>query len=219
MLRQLRNAFIAGLVLLAPLGVTIFVINLLRDKVGAPVSRLLFNDIDGWLSYLFDFVSIFIVILVITILGLLSKYFLGRFIVSVAERIINALPFVNSVYKTVKQIVETFSEQQKAVFQQVVLIEYPRKGVHVLGFLTSETKGEIQHKTDANLTNVFVPTTPNPTSGFLLMVPTDEVTLMEMTVADGMKLIVSGGAVTPQYSPNSNNEPETVTITNNALLS
>lgn len=204
MIKKLRNAFIAGIVLLAPLGVTIFVVNFLRVNIGAPVSvpisAFLFSDLDtvhAWLNTLIEFVAIIVVVIVITCLGFLSNYFLGKIIVRFTERIIQALPFINTIYKTVKQIVDTFSKQQKAVFQEVVIIEYPRKGVYVLGFLTSKAKGEIQEKTQAELINVFVPTTPNPTSGFLLMVPEEEIKYMDMTVGEGMKLIVSGGAVTP----------------------
>ena len=204
MVKKLRNSFIAGIILLAPLGVTIYVVNLLRKLIGAPVSKpirsylkLYVETLPNWVNPASEFIAILIVVVLITLLGFLSNYFLGKLIVGTAERIIHAVPFINTVYKTVKQIVSTFSKQQKAVFQQVVIIEYPRKGVYVAGFLTSRSKGEIQSKTGKTLLNVFVPTTPNPTSGFLLMVPEDEVTPLEMSVGDGMKLIISGGAVTP----------------------
>ncbi|GHC10240.1 DUF502 domain-containing protein [Cerasicoccus arenae] len=205
MLRQLRNGFFAGLIIAAPLGVTIFVVNFMLSRIGEPISNAIFQFIDEairnqwFIQLLLSIASIFIVVLVITLLGFLSRYFIGRIFINLSERIINAVPFINAVYKTVKQIVDTFSKQQKAVFQKVVLTEYPRKGVYVLGFLTSDAKGEVQNKTGAEVVNVFVPTTPNPTSGFLLMVPRDEVIIMEMTIADGMKLIVSGGAVTPPF--------------------
>src|SRR5690606_6576647 len=100
------------------------------------------------------------------------------------------VPFVRSVYNSVKQIRDTFVQQKKSVFQQCVLVEYPRTGVYVLGFLTGEGKGEVQQRTSADLVNIFVPTTPNPTSGFLLMVPRDEVTFLDMAIGDGMKLII-----------------------------
>lgn len=206
MIKRLRNAFIAGLVLLAPLGVTLFVVNFLRVNIGAPVSApiraFLFRHVESipaTLNTILEFVAIIIVVVLITLLGFLSNYFLARLFVRFAETIIHSVPFINTVYKTVQQIVETFSKQQKAVFQEVVLIEYPRKGVYVVGFLTSRAKGEIQEKTKTELINIFVPTTPNPTSGFLLMVPHHEIIFLNMSVADGMKLIVSGGAVTPPW--------------------
>ena len=116
-------------------------------------------------------------------------------------------PLINLIYNTVKQIVDTFTQQQKAVFQEVVLIEYPRKGVYAIGFLTNRAKGEIQALTGEELVNVFVPTTPNPTSGFLLMLPKESVVSMQMSISDGMKLIISGGAVVPPYDDNDRNNP------------
>ncbi len=223
MLKSLRNAFIAGVVLLLPLAATVFVVNFLLAKVGTPMSKFLFFYIDPQIrelpviSLLLEFGAIILVVLFITGLGFLSNWVFGRMVVNLSERIITAVPFVNAVYTTVKQIVETFSKQQKAVFQQVVLTEYPRKGVYVLGFLTSEARGEVQERTGAEVVNIFVPTTPNPTSGFLLMVPKDEIIPMDMSVGDGMKLIVSGGAVSPVW-PIPAQKPEQVEINNPVAL-
>ena len=110
---------------------------------------------------------------------------------------LDRVPFINTVYRTVKQIVDTFGQQEKAVFQEVVLIEYPRKRCYVLGFLTSTAMGETQANTGEHIVNIFVPTTPNPTSGFLLMLPEEDITRLKMNIAEGMKLIISGGAVVP----------------------
>ena len=154
-----------------------------------------------------------IVFLAITFLGYLSRYFVGKWFLRLTENILDKVPFINTVYKTVKQIVETFSTQQKAVFKKTVLLEYPRKGIWVIGFLTSEAKGETQFRTNRELRNVFVPTTPNPTSGFLLMIPREEVQELEMSIGDGMKLIISGGAVAPPFSPEDESQ-ETVQIEN-----
>ena len=133
-------------------------------------------------------------------LGYGSKLFIGRWILNRFEHLLDRVPFINTVYRTVKQIVDTFSKQQKAVFQEAVLLEYPRKRCYVLGFLTSEAKGETQKVTGEEILNIFVPTTPNPTSGFLLMVPKEDITRLNMSVTDGMKLIISGGAVVPPES-------------------
>ncbi|MGF1484438.1 MAG: DUF502 domain-containing protein [Opitutales bacterium] len=225
MVIYLRNAFITGLVLLLPLGVTIFVINLLLVNVGDPTTRLFFENVlkldpprqntVNW--YVFSFVSTLIVVFLITLLGIASRYFLGRYVIAVFERVIDALPFVNSVYRVVKQIVDTFSKQQKAVFQKVVLVEYPRRGAYALGFLTSDAKGEVQALTKGDVVNVFVPTTPNPTSGFLLMIPEEEVRELEMSIGDGMKLIISGGAVVPEYTLDEN-QHEPVALNNPAAV-
>ena len=110
------------------------------------------------------------------------------------------VPFVRNVYNTVKQIIDTFSSQKKAVFQKVVLLEFFRKDIYALGFLTGEGKEEVRSRVGREIYNIFVPTTPNPTSGFLVMVPKENVIEMDMPVADGMKLIISGGAVVPVYN-------------------
>ncbi|MGF1448208.1 MAG: DUF502 domain-containing protein [Opitutales bacterium] len=208
MVIYLRNAFITGLVLLLPLGVTIFVINLLLVNVGEPTVDLIFENVlnipppkkstFNW--YVFSLLSTLIVVFLITLLGIASRYFLGRYLITLFERVIDALPFVNAVYRVVKQIVDTFSKQQKAVFQKVVLVEYPRRDAYALGFLTSDAKGEVQALTEGDVVNVFIPTTPNPTSGFLLMIPAPEVIELRMSIGDGMKLIISGGAVVPPYT-------------------
>lgn len=205
MLRNLRNAFVSGLLLLAPVGVTLFVVNFLIQKIGVPTRELFFfyipvNDEEKiWIEYGLYVAAFFVVAVLITLLGLLSKRLIGRAIVNFFERLVDTVPGIRNVYNTVKQIRDTFVQQEKAVFQKAVLIEYPRKGIWVLGFLTGQGKGEIQHRTDAHLTNIFVPTTPNPTSGFLLMLPKEEVHDLDMSIADAMKLIISGGAVVPPW--------------------
>ena len=124
---------------------------------------------------------------------------LGKFFISSAEKVLGQVPFVSTVYRTVKQIVETFGKQNRAVFKEVVMVEYPRKNCFVIGFLTNDAEGETEAATGRRLTNVFVPTTPNPTSGFLLLLPREDVIHMNMSVGDGMKLIISGGAVIPPH--------------------
>lgn len=203
MLRSIRNAFITGIVVILPLGVTIIVINFLLQKLGTPASNLFFWFLDRELrqlpavSFALEVISILVVFLLITLLGYGSRFVLGRIMLGGLERLLDQVPLINTVYRTVKQIVDTFSQQKKAVFQEVVLIEYPREGCYVLGFLTSKAKGEPQEVTGAEIVNIFVPTTPNPTSGFLLMLPDEDVIRLKMSITDGMKLIISGGALVP----------------------
>lgn len=203
MFRSLRNAFITGIVVVLPLGVTIMVINFLLVKLGNPASQFFFWYLDPeWrntpaVKFALEAISVFVVFLLITLLGYGSRFVLGRIILGGLERLLDRVPFINAVYRTVKQIVDTFSHQQKAIFQEVVLIEYPRKHCYVLGFLTSTAKGETQAATGEHIVNIFVPTTPNPTSGFLLMLPKEDIRRLKMSIADGMKLIISGGAVVP----------------------
>ena len=211
MLRSIRTAFITGLLILLPLGVTVFIIGTVLDRIGNPASELFFNFIDQRFRELpaveipLQLVSLLIVFLIITALGYFSRIFIGQLFLRFFERILTRLPLISQVYNTVKQLVDTFSQQKKAVFQEVVMIEYPRKGIYAIGFLTNQAKGEVQSLTGENLVNVFVPTTPNPTSGFLLMLPHEDVIPMQMSVADGMKTIISGGAVTPTFEDTGTN--------------
>lgn len=201
-----RNAFISGLLLLAPVAATIWVLNLLLDSIGGPARDFFFfflpeetRDLP-FMAYGLAILSIVIVVVLITLLGWFSRYVLGRIIVRGLERLLQAVPLVRTVYGTVKQIVQTFSAQEKAVFQEVVMVEFPRAGIYAIGFLTSTAGGEIQGRTHEEVLNVFVPTTPNPTSGYLCMIPRNQVTFLNMTVAEGMKLIISGGAVVPPWT-------------------
>jgi uncharacterized membrane protein len=219
MFKAIRNAFISGLIVLAPVVITVYVIRTLVGSIGAPTAQLFFFFIPDEifdktvLSALLNILATLVVLILITLIGWFSKYFFGRFIVQITEKMITSLPFVKTVYNTVKQIIDTFARQKKAVFQKVVLIEFPRKGIYAMGFLTGRGKGEVRIKTANDIINVFLPTTPNPTSGYLVMVPEDDVQEMEMTVAEGMKLIVSGGAVVPHYnSERETNEYVEVTI-------
>ena len=203
MLRSIRNAFITGIIVILPLGVTFIVINFLLEKLGEPASDFFFWFVDpAWrstpaLNLALELISVLVVFCLITFLGFGSKFVLGRILLNGMERLLNTVPFINTVYKTAKQIVDTFGQQKKAVFQEVVLLEYPRKRSYAIGFLTSSAKGEPQEVTGETIVNVFVPTTPNPTSGFLLMIPESDITHLQMSIADGMKLIISGGAVVP----------------------
>jgi uncharacterized membrane protein len=203
-LRPARKWFFSGLLVLSPIGVTVFVIAFLMNRIAVPTRDILWpnlrqSDLNNWQLWSLNLVALAVVLAFITLLGWLSGLVIGRYLVGTFERIVDNLPFVRTVYNTVKQIRDTFVQQQKAVFQQTVLIEYPRPGVWALGFLTGTGKGEPQAVTADDLVNVFVPTTPNPTSGFLLMVPRDQVKFLDMTIGDAMKLIISGGAVVPPY--------------------
>ena len=218
MLRSLRNAFITGIVVVLPLGVTIIVINFLLERLGTPASNFFFWYLDPeWrdkpiIEFGLEAISVLVVFLLITLLGYGSRFVLGRIILNGLERLLDQVPFINTVYRTVKQIVDTFGQQKKAVFQEVVLIEYPRKRCYALGFLTSKARGETQEVTGEHIVNIFIPTTPNPTSGFLLMLPEEDITRLSMSITDGMKLIISGGALVPNPKTGENvqieNPPE-----------
>lgn len=209
MLKSLRNSLLTGLVIILPLSVTLFILYFLITKIGNPVSEVLFAPILKEFSVsltnsplgniVLDFIATLLLLSVIATIGFFSRFFFGKFAINISEALIHKIPIAKQIYNTVKQIVDTFSKQKKAVFQEVVLVEFPRKGMYAVGFLTSDAQGEIQARTGDFVLNIFIPTTPNPTSGFLVMVPKEQVTRLDMSVAEGMKLIISGGAVSPEW--------------------
>jgi uncharacterized membrane protein len=198
----LRNAFFSGVLLLAPLAVTIWAFTAIIDFVGGRFRPIFFAYVpDAWRDYtiLWDVLSTVIVISLVTGFGYLSRYVLGKYFFSVGERFIQSIPGVNAVYNTVKQIVDTFGTQNRNLFNKVVLVEFPRKGSWAVGFLTNKVQSEAQLRTGVEVWTVFVPTTPNPTSGFLVLVPKADVVELDMSVGDGMKMVISGGAVVPPW--------------------
>jgi uncharacterized membrane protein len=197
-----RNAFFSGVLLLAPLVVTVIAFTWIVDVVGGKFRPLYEGYLPQTLQrlpFFWDLLATGVVILLVTAFGYLSNYFLGKYFLGVGERAIRRIPAVGSVYNSVKQIVATFGSQNRSMFNKVVMVEFPRKGLWAIGFLTNTSDGEPQSVAGQTLWNVFVPTTPNPTSGFLLLVPREEVFELEMSVGDGMKMIISGGAVMPTW--------------------
>ncbi len=195
-----RNAFLSGLLLLAPLAITWLVFSRLFEWVGGSFRPIFLPLLPGSLAQfaiLWDILATIIVLVMITVLGYLSRYVFGQYFGGLAERFIQSIPGVNTVYNTVKQIVDTFSTQNRNLFSKVVLVQFPRAGVYTIGFLTNRTQGEPQARIARELWTVFVPTTPNPTSGFLLLLPPQEIIELEMSVGEGMKMVISGGTVVP----------------------
>ncbi|HZL46288.1 MAG TPA: DUF502 domain-containing protein, partial [Opitutaceae bacterium] len=189
---HVRNAFLSGLLLLAPLAVTWLVFSRLFEWVGGsfrPIFLPLLPASLAQFAILWDILATIIVLAMVTALGYFSRYVFGQYFGGLAERFVQSIPGVNTVYNTVKQIVETFSTQNRNLFSKVVLVQFPRAGVYTIGFLTNRTQGEPQAKTGEKLWSVFVPTTPNPTSGFLLLLPPQEIIELEMSVGDGMKMV------------------------------
>lgn len=198
-----RNALFTGLILLAPLVISLWALSKIIAIVGGTVRPIFvvflpeFIKDASHLNLLWDALSTIIVLVMVALLGYVSRYVFGKYLLSVGERMMLGIPGVSAVYNTVKQIVDTFSSQKRNLFSKVVMIEFPRKGTWVIAFLTSEGRGEPQARTAEKISTVFVPTTPNPTSGFLILVPDSEIKELEMTVSEGMKLIISGGGVVP----------------------
>jgi uncharacterized membrane protein len=206
-LTSLRNAFVTGLLLLAPLAVTWMVFSWLVEQIGSGFRPYFFFFVpDNLLSQpsldlLWNLLSTLIVIALITVLGHVSRFVFSHYFGQLAERVILSIPGVSTVYRTVKQIVETFGSQNRALFSKAVMVEFPRKGLWSIGFLTNKAQGEPQAKTTEDVWTVFVPTTPNPTTGFLVMLPEREIIPLDMSVGEAMKMIISGGAVVPPWPP------------------
>ncbi len=140
-------------------------------------------------------IGIIITVVSLIVLGFTASNFLGKFFVQIGDSILNRIPIVRTIYSTIKQIFDTLLSNQSKAFREVVLVEYPRPGMWSLAFVTSENKGEIQRKTVDDVVNIFIPTTPNPTSGFLLFVPKKDVIVLDMKPDTAMKLIISGGVI------------------------
>ena len=194
-LGRLRNYFIAGIVVLVPIGITLY---LTRFFISIS-SKLIPNELNpnSYLPFAIPGLEILLAIIFITIVGSLSLSFIGKKILKIFNDILKRIPILRTIYSAIGQMTETLAPK-KGSKKSVVLVEYPRKGSWAVGFATRENDGEISKKTNTNRTNVFVPTTKNPTSGFLLMFPKDEVIYLDMTFEEASKFIVSAGTSDPK---------------------
>ena len=191
---KLRNDFFTGIVVLVPIGITLY----LTKFIISVSSKLIPEEINpnSYLPFSVPGLEILLSIIIITLIGGLSLSFIGKKILQVVNDLLKKIPILRTIYSAIGQMTETLTPKKKSK-KSVVLIEYPRKGSWAVGFVTKENKGEISKKTNKNLVNVFVPTTPNPTSGFLLMFPKDEVIYLNMTFEEASKFIVSAGTSNP----------------------
>jgi uncharacterized membrane protein len=202
---RLRAYFFAGVLVTTPLAATFIVawwfIGVVDDYIVPMIP-------DGWNPdhYLKETVGLeiglpglglVVLVIAITLIGALTAGFLGRMVVNVGERILARMPVIRNVYGAIKQILESILRQQSNAFRQAVLIEYPRRGVWTIGFITGTTEEEVQNLTLQEVVNVYVPTTPNPTSGFLLFIPRKDIVILDMSVEEAVKMVISVGIVTP----------------------
>jgi uncharacterized membrane protein len=196
---KLKNYFLTGLLVVVPIAMTVLVI---RWLVGF-MDRLLMTVLPEALrpEQLYGIpvpgIGFVATLLLILLVGVLAANIFGRSLVSFSERLLDKIPFVKGVYSLFKQVSDTVFKRDRGAFRKVVLIEYPRKGIWVVAFVTGVSEGEVQQVTEQKLVNIFVPTTPNPTSGFYILVPEDEMIELSMSVEEAFKLIISGGMVTP----------------------
>jgi uncharacterized membrane protein len=227
MLAHLRGSLVAGTLVVAPVGLTIWIawkfLTFVDDRI-TPFIPEAYNP-NTYLKIISPFdvsipgVGLIVLIIALTLVGLITRLFVGRYFVHVAERFMHQMPVLRTMYGAFKQIFETVLAKKSKAFRQVVLLEYPRRGMWALGFVTGQTEGEVQNLTADKVVNVFLPTTPNPTSGFLLFLPRRDLVFLEMTVEEAAKMIISGGIVVPpdprpksdqgvpQIAPAHNNEP------------
>ena len=200
LMARLRGYLIAGILVTAPISITVYLTYIFLTFVDTQVAKALPN---GWREAFYADTTIIpglgliIAVAFFIVVGWVTRNFLGRLLVRITEYVVDRVPVINSLYGTIKQIFETVMASQSDSFRDVVMLEYPRKGVYAIGFVTGVTEGEVQRATKAETINVFVPTTPNPTSGFLLFVPKKELIYLDMSVEEGVKLVVSGGIITP----------------------
>ena len=192
---KFRNYFFAGVVVLIPLGITLY-FTLFLINISSKILPKELNP-NHYLPYDIPGVEIIISIFLITFIGWLSLSFIGKKLLEIFNNILKRIPFLRTVYSAIVQMIETFTKKEEGQ-KNVVLVEYPRKGSWAVGFATKDNTGEINDKTKKNLVNVFIPTTPNPTSGFLLMFPKEEIIYLDMTFEEASKFIVSAGTSNPR---------------------
>ena len=197
---RLRTYFFAGILITAPVSLTIYLAWLFIRFVDEQVFSVIPQEYnpETYLPFSIPGIGLLLALVFLTLIGALTAGILGRAINHLFEGILNRLPVIRSLYGAIKQIMETVLANKSSAFRECVLIEYPRRGIWTLGFITGKTRGEVQDRTAEEVINVFVPTTPNPTSGFLLFVPEQDIIRLKMPIEDGLKLVVSGGIVTPQ---------------------
>ena len=191
---KLRNAFIAGIVVLVPIGFTLY-LTLFLIKISSKLVPTEINP-NNYLPFSIPGLEILLSVIFITFVGLISLSFFGKKILNLINDLFKRIPILRTIYSAIGQMTESFTNKSDNK-KSVVLIEYPKKGSWAVGFATKENKGEISKKTNKDLINVFVPTTPTPTSGFLLMFPKEEVIFLDMTFEEASKFIVSAGTSDP----------------------
>ena len=200
--RRIRNVFITGLLITLPIALTYFILQFLFRNLDAlsPVFTKVLIDMGAPIpeGYRIPALGLVITLLIVLAVGWFTTNFFGKRFLHLGETIVEKIPFVRRIYKGSKQVVQSIANADTSAFRKVVLLEFPRRGMLAIGFVTGSTHGEVQDLTKENLLNVFVPTMPNPTSGFLIFAPPEELTEVNMSIEDGIKYVVSGGIVTTE---------------------
>ena len=202
--RRLRNVFLTGFLVTLPIALTVFILNFLFKSLDA-----LSPIFTHWLillgaplpdGYRVPFLGVIMTFVIVFFVGALTTNIFGKKLLQFWEGVVEKIPFVRRIYKGTKQVVSSFATMDTKSFTKVVLVEFPRKGAYAIAFVTGKTRGELQRLTSDNHVNIFIPTTPNPTSGFVIFTDPSEITELDMTVEEGIKYVISGGIVTPEQA-------------------
>lgn len=196
LLARLRSWFFTGLLVTAPVLLTVYITWAAIKLIDGQVNKLI-PEFSNWSLGDIPGGGLVVGAVLITLIGAIAAGFMGRWVIRLGEGILNRMPVVRSIYGATKQILETVISTQSDAFREVVLVEYPRRDLWVIGFVTGATKGEVARLVPGSKVNVFIPTTPNPTSGFLLFCPIKDIVYLDMGVEEAVKLVVSGGIVSP----------------------
>jgi uncharacterized membrane protein len=205
-----RASFFTGLAIVLPGVITLAVVKWFFGTVSSMTDLLLFflpkdltheNDGAGPMAWYWSLFAILVALVIITTIGLLTRYYMGKRMIAWADSVMLRVPVLNKIYGTIKQLDEAFTSSKKSSFKTVALVEYPCEGIYSVGFITSEQSDEIETKIGKKCVRIFIPTTPLPTGGFLILVPVEKVIKLDMSVADGFKYIISMGALSNDPPP------------------
>jgi len=211
-----RVSFFTGLLIVLPGVITLVVVKWFFGTISSFTDTLLFflphflkpdrifeNGVSGTMFWYWSLLALVVGVTIVSVVGGMTRYYIGKRLIAWTDSVMLRVPVLNKIYGTIKQVDEAFTSGKKSSFKTVVLVEYPREGVYSVGFITSEQKDEVQEKIGGKCVCVFIPTTPIPTGGFLIIVPVEKVTKLDMSVADGFKYIISLGALTHEQKSSS----------------
>lgn len=200
---RLRNNFIAGLLVVIPLGVTVWIVSIIVRLFDKLIKVLLPSRLEKIFQqqqpYLWKGIAILAILILMMLIGMFARNIIGHKLIGLGEKLLNRIPLVNRIYGTLQQISHAFLGERRTGFNRVILFQYPRAGLYTLGLVSRESGEEIREKTGEKMLSIFVPTTPNPTSGLLILVPEKDTIPLKMSVEEGLKLLISGGTVVPSY--------------------
>jgi len=205
---RLRADFFTGLAVVLPAVISLAIVRWLFGTVSNITDLLLFfaprrltheRGGEGELYWYWSLAALTLAIVLVSLIGRGARFYVGRKLIRLFDKLLSRVPLLNKIYGTVKQVNESFSSTKKSAFKQVVLVEYPRRGIHSVAFVTSDEHPEASARTGRRMVGVFVPTTPNPTSGFLIVVPDEDLIPLNMSVSEGIKYVISLGSVMPEY--------------------